>query len=122
MRVLVCGGRDYSEDKAGLWDTLDSLNAWRGVEVVIEGGARGADHIGRRWAESRGVPVEEYRADWKAYGNRAGPMRNLRMFSRGKPGHRGCGAGRARDGAHGQRRARRRAGQSIILKRDSGAG
>jgi hypothetical protein len=33
-----------------------------------------------KWAESQGVTVEAYPADWKKHGRAAGPIRNQRML------------------------------------------
>lgn len=84
MRLLVCGGRDYAGRKA-LYATLDYLHAKRGILCVIAGGARGADTLAADWARARGVPLEEYLAEWGLYGRRAGPIRNTRMLDEGRP-------------------------------------
>ena len=84
MRVLVCGGRNYS-DRDRVNAVLDKLNADAGVDVVIHGAARGADDMADRWAFSCGIDVEMYPADWENQGSFAGPMRNTRMLNEGKP-------------------------------------
>lgn len=87
MRVLVCGGRNYS-DFARVCDVLNKLDDEAGVEVVIEGGASGADRLAREWARmvAKGGPdVETFEADWENQGSFAGPMRNARMLAEGKP-------------------------------------
>jgi predicted Rossmann-fold nucleotide-binding protein len=85
MRVLVCGGRDYS-DEARVWRVLDKLHAEAGISCIIQGGANGADRLALRWAEKvSGVPSETYQADWENQGNFAGPARNKRMLDEGKP-------------------------------------
>jgi len=85
MRVLVCGGRDFS-DRTLLKATLDHL----APSVVISGGARGADALAAEWAEATGwnvggVHLEEFPADWTAHGKAAGPIRNQQMLDEGKP-------------------------------------
>jgi YspA, cpYpsA-related SLOG family len=80
MRVLVCGGRDFKNWKA-IYDALDALP----VETLIEGGAPGADLIARDWAMSRLIPVETYEAEWERDGNAAGPIRNRKMLTDGRP-------------------------------------
>lgn len=98
-RVLIYGGRDYTnEDDA--FRVLDDLHAQYAFNLVIEGGATGADRLGRRWAESRSVPFVTYNADWKKldapgaiirwnqygqYNANAGYARNLQMADEGKP-------------------------------------
>lgn len=79
LRLLVCGGRDFSDD-AAVTRVLDHLHATRGIAEIIEGGARGADSLARVWAERRGVSVLEFPADWKRHGRRAGFVRNGEML------------------------------------------
>jgi SLOG family YspA-like protein len=82
MRLLVCGSRDWT-DINRLWATLDPLIP--AIDVVIEGGARGADLMAAAWANHRGIAVERYPADWKAYGKAAGYKRNEQMLAEGRP-------------------------------------
>lgn len=84
MRILVCGGRDYT-DEAAAWRALDKLHAERGVTVIIEGGALGVDRFARNWAVAHGVDTRTFYADWDKYGKRAGPLRNARMIDEGRP-------------------------------------
>lgn len=84
MRVLVCGGRNYGEtrsEREKVYRTLDAMP----IQVVIEGGALGADYVARAWAKLNAVPVETFEADWKQYGKAAGPRRNQQMLEDGKP-------------------------------------
>ena len=84
MRVLVWGGRDYS-DHARVRAVLTKLHEANGIDALIEGGANGADRLARLWANAFGVPVETYEADWENQGTFAGPARNKRMLDEGKP-------------------------------------
>lgn len=84
MRLLVCGGRDY-DNRPFVFEKLDQLHALNPITCVIEGGAKGADRLGREWAISREIPVETYEADWDAHGYSAGPIRNWEMLRKGKP-------------------------------------
>lgn len=36
--------------------------------------------MGREWGEFYGLPVHSYPAQWKRFGNDAGPIRNLEML------------------------------------------
>lgn len=83
MRVLVCGGRNYS-DKCYLWSVLDGLGPPE-VSAIISGAAKGADALAAEWAKRFGFPLYEFPADWKAHGKAAGPIRNQRMIDDGKP-------------------------------------
>lgn len=51
--------------------------------VIVHGGARGADEIAGRVAESFGLRTEVYPAKWNLYGKGAGPMRNQQMVDKG---------------------------------------
>ena len=84
FRVLVCGGRHYS-DRARVFAVLDDLAAQHGVLFVIEGGQRGADSLARKWRHERLQPGETFYADWKRYGDPAGPIRNQKMLVDGQP-------------------------------------
>jgi predicted Rossmann-fold nucleotide-binding protein len=84
MRVLVCGGRDYSNREA-LAAVLAELRQTRGISLVIAGGARGADTMAEWWAKAEGIACGVYQADWIGLGRKAGPIRNQRMLDEGKP-------------------------------------
>lgn len=80
MRVLVCGGRDY-DNVARAEEVLDALD----IDVIIEGGARGADNLGYQYAYRHDILVETFPARWDRHGKAAGPLRNQRMLDEGKP-------------------------------------
>lgn len=84
MRVIVCGGRDFSDTEL-VYKTLDRIHKERGITTVIEGDARGADRIGGFWARKNLIDNIKFPADWDTYGRRAGPIRNQKMLSEGKP-------------------------------------
>lgn len=84
MRVLVCGSRDWTDWKY-LIRTLEEFHRVMPITLLIEGEARGADRMARWWAETRGIKVERYPADWDKYGKAAGPIRNTKMLKEGKP-------------------------------------
>lgn len=87
MRVLVCGGR--SLDANGYLDViaeLRELNAKRGpFLLVIHGCASGVDDAAEFWAKQDGIQFLGFRAEWDKYGDAAGPIRNHRMLTSGKP-------------------------------------
>lgn len=86
MRLLVCGGTDFDD-----WDLLsDELTYFLGdygIDVVIEGEAKGADLLSRKFAEECEPPIQvlPFPANWKKYGKAAGPVRNQQMLDEGKP-------------------------------------
>jgi hypothetical protein len=83
VRLLVCGGRSYSDREKLFW-TLDALHAATPVTLIIHGGASGADALADAWAKERGIPVQVFEADW-SNGRSGGPIRNRAMLNEGKP-------------------------------------
>lgn len=83
MRVLVCGGRDFS-DQLFLFKILDQLKMGP-KDTIIHGGAFGADALAGKWARDRKVNEVVFAADWKKYGKSAGPIRNIEMAENGEP-------------------------------------
>lgn len=84
MRVLVCGGRDYSDDEF-LNRKLWRLHRDHPITAIIEGGANGADRFARWWANAAGVKCITVPAGWNKHGKAAGPIRNQRMIDEFRP-------------------------------------
>lgn len=87
MRLLVCGGRNFT-DVARLWRHLDKLDAECRIEEVIDGASddvtgphQGADYWAHQWALARDRGTIRQHADWKQYGRAAGPRRNSAMLN-----------------------------------------
>ena len=78
--VLVCGGRDFTNEGL-LTQVLDEVSPQR----IISGMARGADLMAYNYATRRGIPCDEYPADWNKYGKSAGYIRNKQMLEQGRP-------------------------------------
>jgi YspA, cpYpsA-related SLOG family len=76
MKLIIAGGRDF-QDYALLCKTMEQFNP----DLVLCGGATGADALGDRWAKENGIPVDYYPADWAKHGKAAGPIRNTEMAS-----------------------------------------
>lgn len=79
MKTIIAGSRDniYYED------LLMAMEAtpWY-PSVVVCGMCRGADLLGKRWAEENKIPVEKYPANWRPNGifdRAAGYKRNVLM-------------------------------------------
>lgn len=80
FRLLVCGGRDYSNAK-NVHAVLDRVHAKHPELIVIAGGAPGADTWAVHWAEVRGVHYAEVPAHWDTYKKKAGYLRNAAMLA-----------------------------------------
>jgi hypothetical protein len=84
MRVLVCGGRDFS-DTAWLYSVLDDLKKRETIDCIIEGDAKGADRIAGYWAKKNRIDLKIFPADWASNGKAAGPLRNQKMIDDARP-------------------------------------
>lgn len=91
MIVVVTGGRTFGEGKKGatqqrfIHKVLNDLHqglghAEKGIDLLIEGGASGADILASVWAKYHGIPSLTVAATWNTEGAAAGPLRNERML------------------------------------------
>ena len=76
MRVGVVGSRGFT-DGGLLFERLDIMAKRKGkIDLIVSGGAAGADSLAEVYAKERGIPTQIFKPDWTTYGKRAGPMRN----------------------------------------------
>ena len=80
MNLIVAGGRDFT-DYHLLRTKLDHLlsNTDKEEVTILCGMARGADLLGKRYADENEIDVWEYPANWDKYGKQAGYLRNSDM-------------------------------------------
>lgn len=85
LRVCICGGRDYSDIDYFEWFMNEVFVPRVNLEniIIIQGGAKGADYMAKRWAINSGVTHEEFPADWDTHGRLAGMIRNKVMLKSG---------------------------------------
>ena len=84
IRVLVCGGREYS-DLEKVYHVLSGIHKKHGIDLIIQGGADGADKLARIWANDLAVQCCTFHANWNGLGKAAGPIRNENMLELSKP-------------------------------------
>lgn len=84
MRILVFGGRDYT-DKEYVYSILNRCYDHNNKIEIISGMARGADKFAWQWAKDHGITCHEFPADWDRHKKAAGPIRNQQMLTEGKP-------------------------------------
>ena len=81
MKLVIFGGREFTNYQL-LKSVLENTKTYQEGKIthVICGMARGADMLGKIWAEEKGYPVIQMPADWKQYGKAAGHIRNEAMI------------------------------------------
>lgn len=85
MKVLVCGGRDFS-DYDYLESVLNEVDSKTPILELAQGGARGADSLAHKWAVENGIyKICTFIADWDTHGRAAGPIRNRQMLNEFQP-------------------------------------
>lgn len=77
MKYLIAGSRGFNNYNL----LLQVLNQYEKPDIIIEGGARGADLLGKRFAEENNIECREYKADWNTYGKSGGYRRNSEMVN-----------------------------------------
>jgi len=103
MRVLICGGRYFSDYQAVREELRRIERDQQPFTYIIQGECpTGADKMARIYADKHRIPcTSEFRPDWdnldvpgarikrnrlgKLYNANAGPDRNKRMMDEGKP-------------------------------------
>lgn len=77
IKLAIVGGRDFFDYASMCRSLADILD----VELVISGGARGADSLARIWAKDHNIPIIEHLPDWGKFGKKAGFVRNELIIS-----------------------------------------
>lgn len=77
MNVAVIGSRDWPF-KNEIKSAIASLEK---TDVLISGGARGADTIAEHFAKLRGIECVVYLPDWELFGKGAGFIRNRSIIN-----------------------------------------
>lgn len=75
--IIVTGGREYA-DKSKVIEVLDLIQP----DVLVQGGATGADQLAKDWANANEVTCITVDAEWTKYGKGAGNIRNAVMLDR----------------------------------------
>lgn len=78
-RIIVCGGRDFSDYEYFQRSMRSVLSQYQDV-LLVSGHAKGADSLAERFAKEAGIPIRVFPADWGTYGKAAGPIRNRQML------------------------------------------
>jgi hypothetical protein len=73
-------GATFGNNEARIAKILDGLGLDPAETKIVHGAANGLDSVVDRWAKARGFQVVPVRAEWEAYGKRAGFIRNRKML------------------------------------------
>lgn len=76
MKVAVIGSRTFT-DKKLLEEELDKLN----IELLISGGAQGADTLAENYARERNISVLIFKPDYQRHGKGAPLVRNKEIVN-----------------------------------------
>ncbi len=79
MKIIGCGGRDYTLQGAPLRWITEALRLLE-VTEIIDGGAPGADSEFHRLALQAGIDNVRFFANWVKFKNGAGPIRNMKQL------------------------------------------
>jgi hypothetical protein len=82
MRAIVCGGRSF-HDIDFVNRKLTTMHKMNPFTEIITGGAFGADTCANQWAFGHRVKRTKVYAEWRKFGNKAGPIRNRAMLDMG---------------------------------------
>lgn len=80
MRLAIVGSRSFT-DTSFAFDILDRLRASTPVDLVVSGGAAGADTIAELWARARSITARVFKPDWTRHGRKAGFLRNIAIVT-----------------------------------------
>lgn len=78
MKVAVVGSRSFNDYEL-LKSKLDTFHNKCQIDVIVSGGANGADSLGERWARENRIELLIFLPEWNKYGKSAGFKRNVEI-------------------------------------------
>lgn len=72
MKIAVIGSRTFVD-----YDLLKRALKPHSIDLIVSGGAKGADSLAERYAKDHNIETLIFKPDWEVYGKRAGYMRNI---------------------------------------------
>lgn len=82
LKVIISGGRNF-DDYGLLCRSCDFILKAVDDVSILTGGATGADALGVKYSEDRGIEYDVEEAEWEKYRRSAGPIRNNKMAQMG---------------------------------------
>ncbi len=72
MKLAIVGSRSFDD-----YDLLeDTLNSYSKIDLIISGGAKGADHLAEKYAKSKNIELKVFKPNWSKHKRGAGQERN----------------------------------------------
>jgi hypothetical protein len=81
MKVAIVGSRTFSDYRLLKRFVLQCIPLEQ-IEYIATGDATGADALAVIFAKGNHVPFDKLKAEWKKYGNAAGPIRNQQVVDK----------------------------------------
>lgn len=78
LKLIIAGSRDLNLKSDTIKDLLATFEVTK-IGEIVSGGAWGMDKSGEFFAAKYNLNCVVFEADWKKYGNKAGPIRNKEM-------------------------------------------
>lgn len=75
MKIAVIGSRTFTN-----YELLSSVLNKLEIDLIVSGGAKGADHLAEQWANEKQIKTLIFKPDWNTHGRKAGFMRNLQII------------------------------------------
>lgn len=75
-RLAIVGGRYFADEESFKKEVRAVLAQNPGITTIVSGGADGAQAMAKWFAASAGLKYVEYGANWRRYGEAAGPMQD----------------------------------------------
>jgi len=75
MKIAIVGSRTFND-----YDLLEKIiykqMCVSSINLIVSGGAKGADYLAERFAKKHNIPIQIFQAEWNKYGKGAGYIRN----------------------------------------------
>jgi len=79
-KVAIIGSRTFNDYNL-LKKIMNEIDESETIDIIISGGAKGADSLGEQYADEVGIEKLIFPALWEKYGRKAGPLRNTDIIN-----------------------------------------
>lgn len=76
MNIAIIGSRSFND-----YELLRNIISFNKDDIIISGGAIGADSLAKKFANDNNLELIEYFPNWSLYGKSAGMIRNKDIVS-----------------------------------------